>query len=86
VVEESPALSAAEHERTRPGLNHLALHVGTRAEVDDLAARAGAHGWRPLFADRYPHAGGAAHYAAYLENEAGFEVELVAVEGPPASA
>ncbi|MDQ7803308.1 GNAT family N-acetyltransferase [Amycolatopsis sp. A133] len=86
VVEASPALSAADHERTRPGLNHLALHVATRAEVDDLTARAAAHGWRPLFADRYPHAGGEAHYAAYLENEAGFEVELVAAEGPPAGA
>ena len=83
VVEASPALSGAEHERTRPGLNHLALHVGTRSEVDDLAARAGGHGWSPLFADRYPYAGGDVHYAAYLENSAGFEVELVAVEGPP---
>nr|WP_233223953.1 VOC family protein [Amycolatopsis sp. CA-128772] len=86
VVEKSPASSAGEHERTRPGLNHLALHVATRAQVDDLAARADGHGWRPLFADRYPHAGGDAHYAAYLENEAGFEVELVAAEGPPAGA
>ncbi|MEV5713722.1 GNAT family N-acetyltransferase [Amycolatopsis mediterranei] len=86
VAEESPALSAADHERTRPGLNHLALHVGTRAKVDDLVARAADHGWRPLFTDRYPHAGGPAHYAAYLENEAGFEVELVAAEGPAAGA
>ncbi|KDN16055.1 GNAT family N-acetyltransferase [Amycolatopsis rifamycinica] len=85
VVEASPAVSATSHERTRPGLNHLALHVATRAEVDALAARATAHGWRPLFADRYPYAGGDAHYAAYLENEAGFEVELVAVEGPAGS-
>jgi RimJ/RimL family protein N-acetyltransferase/catechol 2,3-dioxygenase-like lactoylglutathione lyase family enzyme len=82
VVEESPALSATDHERTRPGLNHLALHVATRAQVDELSTRATGHGWRPLFADRYPHAGGAAHYAAYLENDAGFEVELVALEGP----
>jgi RimJ/RimL family protein N-acetyltransferase/catechol 2,3-dioxygenase-like lactoylglutathione lyase family enzyme len=84
VVEESPALSATQHERTRPGLNHLALHVATRAQVDELSTQATDHGWRPLFADRYPHAGGAAHYAAYLENDAGFEVELVALEGPPA--
>lgn len=84
VVEASPALSAAEHERTRPGLNHLALHVATRAQVDELSTRATDHGWRPLFADHYPHAGGAAHYAAYLENDAGFEVELVALEGPSA--
>jgi catechol 2,3-dioxygenase-like lactoylglutathione lyase family enzyme len=81
VAEASPALSAAEYERTRPGLNHVA----TRAEVDALATQAEAHGWRPLFADCYPHAGGPAHYAAYLENEAGFEVEPVAAEEPPAA-
>ena len=37
-----------------------------------------ARGWRLLFADRHPHAGGPEHYGAYLENEDGFEVELVA--------
>ncbi|EQD64343.1 Glyoxalase, partial [mine drainage metagenome] len=31
-----------------------------------------------LFEDRHPHAGGPNHYAAYLENDDGFEVELVA--------
>ncbi|MBK1788140.1 GNAT family N-acetyltransferase [Prauserella cavernicola] len=78
VVERSPALSAAEHERTRPGLNHLALHVASTERVDELAAAAGEHGWWPMFADAYPHAGGADHYAAYLHNAHGFEVELVA--------
>lgn len=81
VVEASPATTGDSHERTRPGLNHLALHVGTRVEVDELAE--GGPGWQPLFAERFPYAGGDAHYAAYLENEDGFEVELVAVEGPP---
>jgi hypothetical protein len=36
------------------------------------------HRWMLLFADRHPHAGGPQLYAAYLENSAGFEVELVA--------
>jgi RimJ/RimL family protein N-acetyltransferase/catechol 2,3-dioxygenase-like lactoylglutathione lyase family enzyme len=81
VAERSPALSAETHERNRPGLNHLALHVDTRARVDELAARAAEHGWSPMFADRYPYAGGDHHYAAYLENADGFEVELVAMEG-----
>jgi RimJ/RimL family protein N-acetyltransferase/catechol 2,3-dioxygenase-like lactoylglutathione lyase family enzyme len=67
----------------RLGATYLVVE-DTRARVDDLAAQAEVHGWRPLFADRYPYAGGDAHYAAYLENEAGFEVELVAIEGPPA--
>ncbi|WP_219817000.1 hypothetical protein [Arthrobacter sp. GMC3] len=36
------------------------------------------HGWTLMFADEHPHAGGTGHYAAYLENADGFEVELVA--------
>lgn len=78
VVEQSPALLGASHERLRPGLNHLAFHAGTEGELDSLVASAGGHGWQLLFADRHPHAGGPSHYAAYLENEDGFEVELVA--------
>ncbi|MFJ8592672.1 VOC family protein [Streptomyces sp. NPDC093598] len=86
VVEQSSAMSAAEHERTRPGLNHLAFHAGPPARVDALAAEAPAHGWSPLFPDRYPHAGGPEHYAAYLANSDGFEAELVASEaGGPAN-
>lgn len=74
VIEESPARTPGPHERLRPGLNHLAFHVD---DVDLLAKEAVEHGWRLLFADRHPHAGGPDHYAAYLENSAGFEVELV---------
>jgi hypothetical protein len=32
----------------------------------------------PLFGEAYPHAGGPEHYAAYLANSDGYEVELVA--------
>ncbi len=78
VVEESPALSARIHQRTAPGLNHLAFHAGTADRVDALLKEGVEHGWKALFADKYPHAGGAGHYAAYLENSAGFEVELIA--------
>jgi len=78
VVEQSPALSAQKHDRLRPGLNHLAFHVETTAEVDKLVAESTGHGWTLMFADKHPHAGGAEHYAAYLENTDGFEVELVA--------
>ena len=78
VVEQSPALSAPDHDRLRPGLNHLAFHAGTRAQVDALAADGPGRGWALLFGDRHPHAGGPDHYAAYLANSDGFEVELVA--------
>ncbi|MGI5457742.1 VOC family protein [Streptomyces sp. CA-249302] len=80
VVEESSAMSGTAHDRTRPGLNHLAFHAGSRSDVDSLAQDAPAHGWQPLFAERYPYAGGPDHYAAYLANSDGFEIELVARE------
>jgi catechol 2,3-dioxygenase-like lactoylglutathione lyase family enzyme len=78
VVEQSGALTGAEHDRCRPGLNHLAFHVATTDAVDSLATQAPEHGWTLMFADRHPYAGGPRHYAAYLENDDGFEVELVA--------
>ncbi|MFC9704087.1 hypothetical protein ACFTWD_25705 [Streptomyces sp. NPDC056943] len=59
-------------------LHHVELWVGDRSAVDRLAADAPTHGWRLMFADRHPYAGGEGHYAAYLENADGFEVELVA--------
>jgi len=83
VVEDSPDRLGDRHERTRPGLNHLALHAGDRAELDRITAAAVTHGWRLMFADRHPHAGGPDHVAAYLENDDGFEVELVATEHTP---
>jgi len=52
--------------------------VEGQALVDDLAATAVEHGWTLLFPDRHPYAGGQEHYAAYLEDADGFEVELVA--------
>lgn len=78
VVEQRPDLSASLHDRLRPGLNHLAFHGGTRAEVDALTSEAPRHGWSLLFRDGHPFAGGPGHYAAYLENDDGYEVEIVA--------
>ena len=46
--------------------------------VDALTTSAPLHGWTLLFADRHPHAGGEDHYAAYLANTDGYEVELIA--------
>jgi catechol 2,3-dioxygenase-like lactoylglutathione lyase family enzyme len=77
VVEQSPDLSDDRHDRRRPGLNHLAFHVAPAARLDALVAVCGHHGWTLLYPDTHPHAGGAQHYAAYLEDEDGFEAELV---------
>ncbi|MGF0170427.1 VOC family protein [Streptomyces sp. Marseille-Q5077] len=84
VVEESSALRGDRHDRLRPGLNHLAFHApGGREGLDALVEEAPRHGWSLLFPDRHPYAGGPEHYAAYLENGDGFEVELVAREPRP---
>lgn len=84
VVEQSPDVTGGGHERCRAGLNHLAFHAGDCHQVDRLTTAAQSNGWRLMFADQHPHAGGPEHYAAYLENEDGFEVELVG--HPPAAA
>jgi hypothetical protein len=78
VVEKSPDLSGSIHERTSPGLNHLAFHAGTRDQVNTMATGGAESGWTQLFREKFPHAGGADHYAAYLVNSDGFEVELIA--------
>ena len=78
VFEQSPARTAIRHDRCRPGLNHLAFHVESRARADALAVAAAGHGWRLMFAEQHPFAGGKGHYAAYLENVDGYEAELVA--------
>jgi catechol 2,3-dioxygenase-like lactoylglutathione lyase family enzyme len=78
VLEQSPDRTASRHDRHRPGLNHLAFHVADQEQVEKLVAVAPSNGWRLMFAERHPHAGGDSHYAAYLENVDGFEAELVA--------
>ena len=62
-------MSAPEHDRLRPGMNHLALNAASRAEVDAVVAEAAGHGWTLMFADRHPYAGGPQHYAAFLHNQ-----------------
>lgn len=78
VLEQSPDMLEGPHRRCAPGLNHLAFHGGSRADVDSLVADADANGWALMFADRHPFAGGPGHYAAFLESSDGYEVEIVA--------
>lgn len=75
----SPRLIGAPHERRRPGVNHLAFRADGEREVDAIMAEAAEHGWTPLYAERYPYAGGPDHYAGWLENADGFKIEIVAV-------
>lgn len=79
----SPNLTSDEYDRRRVGLNHLAFHGGSPVDVDALMTDATHHGWSPLYAERYPHAGGAEHYAGWLENADGFKAEIVADADSP---
>ena len=79
-LERSPDQRDEPHDRLRPGVNHLAVHVENRTRLDRLRAESSAHGWRELFADRYPHAGGEQHVALYVESSEGFEVEIVVAD------
>lgn len=82
VLKSGPAHVRGRHERLRSGMNHLALWAGTREEFDALVVDASRHGWSLRLVDEHPHAGGPDTYAAYLEDAAGFEVELVAEAWP----
>lgn len=76
-VERSPDQLDEPHNRLRPGINHLAFTCESRTLLDRMRAESTEHGWHEMYADRYPHAGGDDHRALYLENNEGFEVELV---------
>ncbi|WP_188836370.1 VOC family protein [Flexivirga endophytica] len=76
VLEQSPAVNGP-HDRMRAGLNHLALRAPDRGTLDRLREDCQVNGWHELFADRYPHAGGRQHTALFIENDEGFECEIV---------
>ncbi len=78
VLEQSPVLIEGSYERRRAGLNHLAFHAGSRPDLDQQVQDARRQGWNLMFQDRHSFAGGPDHYAAYLEDDDGYEVEFVA--------
>jgi catechol 2,3-dioxygenase-like lactoylglutathione lyase family enzyme len=69
----------AEFDRNAPGLNHLAFHAASRAQVDDLTdAIREREDAELLYEDQHPHAGG--YYALYCEDPEGMKVEVVGPE------
>jgi catechol 2,3-dioxygenase-like lactoylglutathione lyase family enzyme len=82
-VEAEPAHAGAGYHRKRLGLNHLAFHAASRTQVDELTDWVRAAGYRVLYEDRHPYAGGPGYYALYCEDPNGFKAEFVA---PPEGA
>ncbi|MBC1458934.1 VOC family protein [Listeria newyorkensis] len=77
VQTEERFLEAGYH-RGHTGLNHLAFHVATRADVDAWTERFRAQGIPILYEDRHPFAGGPNYYAVFAEGPDRMKVELVA--------
>ena len=67
---------AGRHARSAVGV--AVLPLGVAVEVDAIVAEASDQGWTLMFADRHPYAGGPRHYAAFLHNGDGSELEIVA--------
>lgn len=76
-----PEHRSAGYHRKRVGLNHLAFHATSRAQVDALQERVEAAGHTVLYRDRYPYATAPGYYAMYCEDPDRIKVEVVA---PPA--
>jgi catechol 2,3-dioxygenase-like lactoylglutathione lyase family enzyme len=70
-------LEPAYH-RAHVGLNHLAFHANSRAQVDEMTDALKARGVTILYLDQHPFAGGPDHYAVYFEDPDRIKVELVA--------
>jgi hypothetical protein len=64
------------YSRFRPGLNHLAFRVRDLGTLDELTRSAAGHGWSEMPTDGLHRIAGGAE-VAYLEDQDGFEVELV---------
>lgn len=69
------------YHRKAIGLNHLAFHAATRADVDSLADKMRNLGVRLLYEDHYPYAGGPHHYAVFMEDPDRIKIEIVADRG-----
>ena len=69
---------APPYHRKKTGLNHLAFHASSLAQLEEVRQQLASHGFRELYADRFPHAGGPNYTALFFEDPDRIKVELVA--------
>ncbi|AEJ43721.1 VOC family protein [Alicyclobacillus acidocaldarius] len=67
-----------KYHRRRVGLNHLAFHADSQAQVDELTTQLRMRGVPILYEDRHPYAGGPDHYAVFFEDPDRIKIEVVA--------
>ena len=76
-VQTEVAYRDVAYHRKRTGLNHLAFHAESQAQVDEITEELRARDVRILYEDKHPYAGGPDHYAVYFEDPDRIKVELV---------
>lgn len=79
VQTEERFLEPAYH-RCRTGLNHLAFHAASRAEVDKLCTELRERGVTILYPDNHPDQADQSYYAVFFEDPDRIKLELVAQE------
>ncbi|MDA1474958.1 VOC family protein [Bacillus changyiensis] len=63
IVQAEKRFLEAGYHRCRVGLNHIAFRASSRAQVDDITEQLRKQGYKILYEDRHPFAGGSEHYA-----------------------
>lgn len=66
------------YHRCRVGLNHLAFHGRSKEHVDEIAGGLKKRGYKILYPDKHPHAGGSGSHAVFFEDPDRIKVEVVA--------
>lgn len=66
------------YHRCRTGLNHIAFHAESRAQVDLIALELRNKGITRLYQDKHPRADGPNSHAIFFEDPDRIKVELVA--------
>lgn len=76
-VQVEPAYLEDGYHRKRIGLNHIAFHAQSRAEVDRMTYLIQTKGMTLLYPERHPYAGGSDYYALFFEDPDRIKVEFV---------
>ena len=78
IVQVEERFADAPYHRCHVGLNHLAFHADSRAQVDTILEQLKGRGITILYPDRHPH--NSNPYAIFFEDPDRIKVELVAPE------
>lgn len=69
---------ASPYHRKHTGLNHLAFHVPSFTQIEQIRSELVNYGLTELYGERFPYAGGPNHLALYFEDPDRIKIELVA--------